>query len=98
LPALPSKAGKKHAAVPFIASRVQSLPKPQPIVPPGHDAVVKITTGLAAVSLGRPASASTVGGGSAKPKNIVLGHADKRFVLDDVESLPKQLKETPSFR
>ena len=57
-----------------------------------------LTTGLAAVSLGRPASASTVGGGSAKPKNIVLGHADKRFVLDDVESLPKQLKETPSFR
>ncbi len=84
--------------MPFIASRVQSLPKPQPIVPPGYDAVVKITTGLAAVSLGRPASASTVGGGSAKPKNIVLGHADKRFVLDDVESLPKQLKETPSFR
>ena len=94
LPALPSKAGKKHVAQ-FVASRFQPLPKPQPLLPSDHTGGVKIT---AAASPGHPSFASTTGGGSAKSKSIVLGHADKRFILDDVESLPKQLKETPSFR
>jgi|LauGreDrversion4_2_1035121.scaffolds.fasta_scaffold841110_1 hypothetical protein len=92
LPALPSKPGKKHA-MSFVASCAQPLPKPQPLVPPGTSVDVGRTP--SAVSL-RPATSS--GGVSVKPRSIVLGHADKRFVLEDVESLPKLLKDTPSFR
>ncbi len=91
LPALPSKAGKRHA-MPLLASRVQPLPKPQPLTPSG----LTLNGGNApAASAQRPVSSA---GGGAKARSIVLGHADKRFVLEDVESLPKQLKETPSFR
>jgi hypothetical protein len=92
LPELPSKTGKKQPKS-FVASCAQLLPKPQPLVPSS----TSIDTGKihTAVSM-RPATTGV--GGSAKPKSIVLGHADKRFVLEDVESLPKQLKDTPSFR
>jgi hypothetical protein len=90
LPALPSKAGKKHA-MPLLASRVQPLPKPQPLSGPIVDG------GKAqAAAVQRPVISA--GGAAAKARSIVLGHADKRYVLDDIESLPKQLKETPSFR
>jgi hypothetical protein len=91
LPALPSKAGKKHA-MPLLGLRIQPLPKPQPLMPSGQ---TLDGSKAPAATAQRPVSAA---GGGAKARSIVLGHADKRFVLEDVESLPKQLKEAPSFR
>ena len=89
LPALPSKPGKKHI-MPPLPARAQPIPTPRPLASSGP--TLDASTTRPALSQ-RPAS-----GGSAKPRNIVLGHADKRFVLEDVESVPKQLRETPSFR
>jgi hypothetical protein len=89
LPALPSKPGKK-TAMPPLPSRVQPIPTPRPLVSPGPNLDAGTTQPAPSQ---RPAS-----GGSAKPRTIVLGHADKRFVLEEVESVPKQLRETPSFR
>jgi hypothetical protein len=106
LPVLPSKAGKKPI-FPLSTSRVQSLPKPKPLMPSqkimdvgnisiSHAAAGSEIPTLPAALCQRPAVSG--GGISVKPKNILLGHADKRFVLENVESLPKQLRETPSFR
>ena len=92
LPELPTKPGQKKA-MSFVASYAKPLPKPQPLVP--HDSSFDVSKISGAVPQ-RPAASG--GAIFPKPRNIVLGHADKRFVLEDVESLPKQLKETPSFR
>lgn len=95
LPALPSKAGKKPAIpfIPFAASRVQPLPRPEPLATSGQT-----LDGGKAQAVNSQPPAPSAGRAPAKARSIVLGHADKRFVLEDIESLPKQLKETPSFR
>jgi hypothetical protein len=92
LPALPSKAGKKPA-IPFAASRVQPLPRPEPLATSGQT-----LDGGKAQAVNSQPPAPSAGRVLAKARSIVLGHADKRFILEDIESLPKQLKETPSFR
>ncbi len=93
LPALPSKSGKKPA-IPFAVSRgVQPLPRPEPLSTSGQT-----LDGGKAQAVNSQPPAPSGGRVLAKARSIVLGHADKRFVLEDIESLPKQLKETPSFR